>query len=642
MTEKLKSRKAFSALREQLMAGHTPFKRTVSVCLGTGCRAYPSKALFEALVQEVRNRGLEGEVKVRGTGCHGFCERGPIAIILPEKICYFQVKVEDVPDIVSKTLLRNELVDRLLFKDEKTGTRIAHQQDIPFYKPQNQVVLGNNVLIDPRSIEDYIAVGGYGALAKALFEMNPRALIGEIKEAHLRGRGGAGFPTGPKWETTRNAPGEQKYVIVNADEGDPGAYMDQGILEGNPHSVLEGLIIGAYAIGASQGFVYVRQEYPQATANILRAIEEAKAYGFLGKRILGSKFNFDVMVHRGAGAFVSGESSALMAAIEGSVGEPRLKYVRTSVKGIRDNPSNLNNVETWANVPLIIDRGASWFRSMGTEGSKGTKIFSLVGKVKYTGLVEVPMGLTLRQIIFDIGGGIRGGKRFKAVQTGGPSGGCIPEKYLDLRVDFDELSRVGSMMGSGGMIVMDENTCMVDIARYFTSFLADESCGKCIPCREGLRQMKQILTRITEGEGKEGDTDLLEELGEFMKEASLCALGTTAPNPVMSTLRYFPEEYEAHIREKKCPAKVCQKLIAFTIDPKRCSACGLCLKQCPTGAILGEKKVVHLIQQEKCIKCGACYEACPERFQAVVKLPGGPVPEPVSYGTPILEKERRG
>jgi NADH-quinone oxidoreductase subunit F len=562
-----------------------------------------------------------------------------MAVILPDRICYFQIKVKDVPEIVAKTLVENELIERLLFRDEASDSRIAYQGEIPFYRSQNQVVLGNNILIDPNDIADYIGLGGYQALAKALMRMNPDLVLQEIKESDLRGRGGGGFPTGTKWENTRKGSAEPKYVIVNADEGDPGAYMDQGILEGNPHSVLEGLMIGAYAIGSKQGFIYVRQEYPQAVKNVSLAVKQAREYGLVGKEILGSGFSFDVSIHRGAGAFVSGESSALMNAIAGCIGEPRPKYIRTSVKGLWDKPSNLNNVETWANVPPIINRGAEWFRTMGTDGSKGTKIFSLVGKVKYTGLIEVPMGLTLREIIFGIGGGIRNGKRFKAVQTGGPSGGCIPEEYLDLSVDFDELSKVGSMMGSGGMIVMDEDTCMVDVAKYFTHFLADESCGKCVPCREGLRQMKRILTRITEGKGQEKDLERLEELGEFMRDASLCALGTTAPNPVLSTLKYFRQEFEAHIRQKECPARACLELTTYYIDPNKCGACGICLKECPTEAISGNKKIIHIIQQGKCIKCGTCFDVCPEQFSAVLKLSGGSIPEAVPYGTRVKRQK---
>ncbi|MGB2853777.1 MAG: NADH-ubiquinone oxidoreductase-F iron-sulfur binding region domain-containing protein, partial [Dehalococcoidia bacterium] len=493
---------------------------------------------------------------------------------------------------------------------------------------QSRIVFGQNRFIDPKSIEDYIAIGGYEALAKALGNMTPEQVLEEVKKSNIRGRGGGGFPAGVKWQTTRDAPGETKYVIVNCDEGDPGAYMDRALMEGNPHSVLEGLIIGAYAIGANEGFVYVRQEYPLATENTILAIKQAEEHGLLGENILGSGFDFTVEVQRGAGAFVSGESSALMSAIEGSVGEPRPKYIRTSVSGIWGRPTNLNNVETWANIPLIINRGADWYTSIGTNGSKGTKIFSLVGKVNNTGLVEVPMGTTLREIIFDIGGGILNGKRFKAVQTGGPSGGCIPEQFLDKQVDFDELTKVGAMMGSGGMIVMDEDNCMVDVARYFLNFLTDESCGKCVPCREGIAQFHKILERITRGEGREGDIALLEELSDVLKDASLCALGQTAPNPVLTTIMYFRDEYEAHIEEKRCPAKVCKDLISFYIQPDKCQACLICLRNCPVGAISGDKGLIHVINQEKCTKCGTCLDLCPTRFGAVTKLSGEPIPPP--------------
>jgi NADH-quinone oxidoreductase subunit F len=471
-----------------------------------------------------------------------------------------------------------------------------------------------------------------------LFELGADKVLQMVKDANLRGRGGGGFPTGIKWETARNAPGEPKFVIVNADEGDPGAYMNRSLLEGNPHSVLEGLIIGAYVIGSNKGFVYVRQEYPLAVQNITTAIEQAQEYGLLGENILGSGFNFDVKIHRGAGAFVSGESSALMTAIEGRVGEPRPKYIRTTVSGIEGKPSNLNNVETWANVPLIISKGVDWFKSIGSRGNTGTKIFSLVGKVNNTGLVEVPLGTTLQEIIFNIGGGIPKGKRFKAVQTGGPSGGCIPESLLDMPVDFDELAKVGSMMGSGGMIVMDEDTCMVDIARYFVNFLCGESCGKCVPCREGLRQMLIILNNICSGKGKEGDIELLQEISEVMQDASLCALGTTAANPVLSTIKYFRDEYEAHIREKRCPAGACRDLVAYYILPEKCQACLICLRNCPAGAIIGKKDTVHVIDQAKCTKCGTCIEVCPARFGAVVKLSGQTVPVSALGGTKVIRK----
>ncbi|HUV51562.1 MAG TPA: NuoF family protein, partial [Dehalococcoidia bacterium] len=569
---KLRSPADLERKRQQILSQRDPKRPCVTICSGTGCHALGSDKVSEAFANEIAKSGLKDKVDVRRTGCHGFCERGPIVVIFPEEICYLGIKAADVPDVVSQTLVKKQLVDRLLYKDA-SGKTIAHEGDIPFYKFQKRIVFGSNRLIDPKSIDDYIALGGYSALAKSLFKMKPEQVLQTVKKANLRGRGGGGFPAGVKWQTTRDAPGDIKYVIVNADEGDPGAFMDRSLLEGNPHSVLEGLIIGAYAIGAHEGFIYVRQEYPLAVENVSIALEQARKYGLLGKNILGSGFDFDVKIHRGAGAFVSGESSALMTAIEGKVGEPRPKYIRTAVSGVWERPSNLNNVETWANVPLIIDKGADWFTGIGTSGSKGPKIFSLVGKVNNTGLVEVPMGMTLRKIIYDIGGGIPKGKKFKAVQTGGPSGGCLPESLLDLPVDFDELSKVGSMMGSGGMIVMDEDTCMVDVARYFLNFLADESCGKCIPCRLGIEQMVEVLNRICHGKGQKGDIELLEELCEVARDASLCALGQTAPNPVLSTIKYFRDEYEAHINKQRCPAGVCKALISYYIDPQKCSAC---------------------------------------------------------------------
>jgi NADH-quinone oxidoreductase subunit F len=618
---RLESAADLEQLREQVAARREAKQTWVAVCAGTGCRAYGAETVAETLESEIEKRGLADKVGVRRTGCHGFCERGPLIVIQPSDICYVGTQPKNVSDIVDTLSDGGEAVERLLYLEEDSGKRLTHLDEIPFYKNQKRILLENNVRIDPSSILDYIGLGGYSALAKALSGMTPEAVLNEVKAANLRGRGGGGFPAGRKWETTRKAHGEPKYVIVNADEGDPGAYMDRSILEGNPHSVLEGLILGAYAIGASEGFIYVRQEYPLARKHAEKALEEARDYGLLGQNILGSGFSFDVKIHRGAGAFVSGESSALMSAIEGHVGEPRPKYIHTSEKGLWGKPSCLNNVETWANVPHIINKGSEWFRSMGTEGSKGTKIFSLVGKVRNTGLVEVPMGITLRDIIFKIGGGVPKGKKFKAVQTGGPSGGVIPESLLDLPVDFDELTKVGSMMGSGGMIVMDENTCMVDTARYYTNFLAHESCGKCVPCREGLRQMLHILDTITSGGGEEGDLQLLEELAEFMEAASLCALGQSAPFPVASTLKYFREEYLEHIKEKRCRAGVCTALIAYEIDQQRCEQCGACLRNCPVGAVHRSEDKVHTIIQEKCIKCGACFTACPEKFSAVIKVP---------------------
>jgi NADH-quinone oxidoreductase subunit F len=524
---------------------------------------------------------------------------------------YQRVSPDDVPRIIAETVQKGQVLEDLLYQDPTTEQKIPAERDIPFYKKQNRLVFGQNRLIDPTRIEDYIAKGGYQALAKALFHLSPEEIIEEVKRAGLRGRGGGGFPAGRKWESCRQAHGDVKYVICNCDEGDPGAYMDRSLMEGNPHRVLEGMIIGAYAIGAGEGYVYVRHEYPLAVENVGIAIEQARKMGFLGKNILGSGFDFEVKISKGGGAFVAGESTALMASIEGYVAEPRAKHIHTVESGLWDKPTNLNNVETWANVPLIVEKGADWYSKIGTEGSKGTKIFSLVGKINNTGLIEVPMGMTLREIVYDIGGGIPGGKQFKAVQTGGPSGGCIPEKLLDLPVDFDELTKAGSMMGSGGMIVMDESTCMVDVAKYFTHFLKDESCGKCTSCRDGTLRMFEILDAITKGKGKEGDIELLEEIGWATTEASLCALGGTAANPVLSTIRYFRDEYEAHIKDKRCPAGVCPDLITYTIDAEICIACMKCKKECPTKAITGEKKVPHEIIQAKCIKCGTCKEVCP-------------------------------
>jgi len=602
-------------LRESIVKARDPNKPYVAVCGGTGCQAYGCRKVSSALEEAIKKQALDGKIDIKYTGCHGFCEKGPLVVIHPQKVFYHGVSPEDADEIVSKTVMKGELIERLLYKDPSTGEALTHEDDIPFYKKQVRLVFGQNGQIDPRSIQDYIALGGYEGLEKALFEMSPEQVIDAVKRSGLRGRGGGGFPTGVKWESCRNAHGDIKYVICNADEGDPGAYMDRSLLEGNPHRVLEGMIIGAYAIGSHEGYVYVRHEYPLAVENVQIAIAQAEEFGLLGNDIMGSGFDLHIKVSRGGGAFVCGESTALMASLEGRVGEPRAKHIHTVESGLRNMPSNLNNVETWANVPLIIQKGADWYASIGTENSKGTKIFSLVGKIVNTGLVEVPMGITLREIIYDIGGGIRDGKKFKAVQTGGPSGGCIPEKYLDLPVDFDRLTEVGSMMGSGGMIVMDENTCMVDVARYFLNFLKDESCGKCVPCREGIKQMLAILTDITEGRAEEGAIELLEELASVVSENSLCALGGTAPNPVLTTIKYFRDEYEAHIKDKRCPAGVCRQLISYMIDPEICTGCGRCKRACPQEAISGEKKKPHTIDQEKCIKCGACYENC--KFDAI-------------------------
>jgi NADH-quinone oxidoreductase subunit F len=613
---RLDDRAALDALRVFLQAERkADNKKLISLCAGSGCGAYGTAKVHKVLQEELIKQDLQDAVEIKLTGCHGFCEKGPVMVIHPEGIFYPQVKEKHVPEIVEKTIKNGELVNSRIFKDPVTKKKVTYEQDIPFYKLQQRIIFGNNGLIDPTSIEDYIAVGGYEALGKALYEMKPRQIIDEIKKSRLRGRGGGGFPTGIKWDTCRRHEGD-RYVICNADEGDPGAYMDRSLLEGNPHSVVEGMIIGAIAIGSREGYVYVRHEYPLAVTNLTLALERAREMGLLGKDILGSGFDFEIHISRGGGAFVCGESTALMASLEGKPGRPRAKYVHTVAKGFRENPSNLNNVETWSNVPLILNKGADWYAGIGTEKSKGTKIFSLVGKVVNTGLVEVPMGTTLRTIIFDIGGGIPKKKKFKAVQTGGPSGGCIPERFLDLPVDFDELSKVGSIMGSGGMIVMDQDTCMVDVARYFVDFLKDESCGQCNPCREGLKQMLEILTDICEGNGKEGDIELLEELGTMMQKFSLCGLGTSAPNPVLTNILYFRDEYEAHIGDKKCPAGVCKPLFHYEIDDEACTGCHVCFRKCPQEAVLGEKKEAHDIVQDKCIKCGICYEAC--KFDAVV------------------------
>ncbi len=618
---KLTSVSALDELRKDILSRRDPKKTKLSVCSGTGCRAYDSEKVIDSLKSGIKQHGLDDKVDLVTTGCHGFCELGPVMVIYPDGIGYFKIKPDDVDDIITETLSQGKVVDRLLYVDPE-GNVITKEHDIPFYKYQNRAVFGSNQSIDPKNIEDYLAIDGYQALATCLSSLSPEEVLETVKKANLRGRGGGGFPAGQKWEATRNAPGDVKYVIVNADEGDPGAYMDRSILEGNPHSVLEGLLIGAYAIGCQKGFIYIRQEYPLAVEHLDRAIEQMRELGLLGENILGTGFNFEISVHRGAGAFVSGESSALMSSIEGKVGEPRPKYIRTSISGVHGRPSDLNNVETWANVPLIINKGVDWFTSIGTEGSKGTKIFSLVGKVNNTGLVEVPMGMKLHDIIFKIGGGLRDGKKFKAVQTGGPSGGVIPEDMLDLPVDFDALNKVGSMMGSGGMIVMDEDTCMVDVAKYFLEFLADESCGKCVPCREGITQMLHILKMICAGEGQPGDLELLEEIAAMTKACSLCALGQSAPNPVLSSLKYFHAEYEAHVNYKCCPAHVCKELITYHIDPAKCKGCGKCLRNCAVGAISGTKKEPHVIDLDKCTKCDTCFMVCPPKFSAVTKLSG--------------------
>jgi len=618
---RLSSPQELGKYRDEILSKRNPDQPLITVCGGTGCHASGCHAVVDAFKKVLQEKASGNGIGLRVTGCHGFCERGPLVVIHPKKVLYQKVKPEDVPTIFQETVLNGKVLEDLLYDHPVTGEKIISEEEVPFYQKQKRIIFGNNGSIDPTQIEDYLAVGGYQALAKALFSMKPEEIIREVKKANLRGRGGGGFPAGLKWEQCRNAPSNVKYVICNADEGDPGAYMDRSLLEGNPHCVLEGMIIGAFAIGSHEGYVYVRNEYPLAVENLGIAIRQAEEVGLLGKNILGSGFDFEVRVSRGGGAFVCGESTALMASIEGNIGEPRAKHIHTVVSGLYDRPTNLNNVETWANVPVIINEGADWYGRIGTEGSKGTKIFSLVGKVNNTGLVEVPMGITLREIVYDIGGGIPDGKRFKAVQTGGPSGGCIPESMIDLPVDFDRLTEVGSMMGSGGMIVMDEATCMVDVAKYFMNFLKDESCGKCTSCREGTKRMHEILTEISEGRGKPEHIDLLEELGWVTMEASLCALGGTAPNPALSTIKYFRKEYEEHILNRRCPAKVCRALLHYRILSELCTACGRCAKVCPEKAITGvqktkkEKGKPFEIDPVKCIQCGMCLETC--KFDAV-------------------------
>ena len=614
---KIRNPAALEALRTSLRARGAGAK-SVRVCIGTGCAAKGSRRIYELFCEAAEAAGARTEVEAKCVGCHGFCERGPIVVIEPGNILYQGVEEPDVEEIFRETVLGGRLVERLLYKDPASGETAKTADEVPFYKSQKRIVLAGNGSLDPTRIEDYVAAGGYTALATALTRMSPEEVIVEVDKAGLRGRGGGGFPTARKWRSCREAQGSPKYVICNGDEGDPGAFMDRSIMEGNPHAVLEGMIIGGYAIGASQGYIYVRNEYPLAVAHLKEAMGQARAFGLLGENILGAPFSFDVRINRGGGAFVCGESTALMASLEGLPGEPRAKYIHTVESGLREKPTNLNNVETWVNIPAIINHGGAWLAGIGTEHSKGTKVFSLVGKVLNTGLVEVPMGMTLRQIVEQIGGGVPNGKRFKAVQTGGPSGGCIPARHLDAPVDFDELTRLGSMMGSGGMIVMDEDTCMVDVAKYFVRFLQAESCGKCTPCREGLSQMLHILERITSGEGAEQDLDRLEELGDLLEATALCALGKTAANPVRSTLRYFREEYETHIRERRCPAKVCRGLFAYEIDPETCKGCGICAKNCPVEAISGERKQPHGIDQTICTRCGTCLEKCP--FGAVLKV----------------------
>jgi len=602
-------------LRNRFLDDRKKFSQMLILCGGTGCQVSRSQAVIDAVKSELAKRGLEKNVGVRTTGCHGFCEQGPIMVIEPANMFYCHLSPDDVVEIVTKTICNGEVIERLLYTDPVSGKRIRTESDIPFYKAQDRHLLSQNRQVDPCSITDYIAIGGYSGLAKTLFDIPPEAVIREITDAGLRGRGGGGFPTGRKWRECREAPGDEKYVICNADEGDPGAYMDRCLLEGNPHLILEGMMIGAWGIGARQGYVYVRNEYPLAVKHIREAVKQAREFGLLGENILGSSLTFDVEVSRGGGAFVCGESTALMASLEGKVGEPRPKDVHTVVDGLWHKPTTLNNVETWANVPFIMKNGSSWFASKGSKTSKGTKILALTGHIKNTGLVEIEMGTPIHRIVYDIGGGASNGKPIKAVQTGGPSGGCLPVDRFYLPIDFDALADSGSMVGSGGMVVLTEDTCMVDFAKYFLAFLQDESCGKCVPCRLGIDRMLEIVTDITEGRGNAEQIDLLEELGSTVSETALCGLGKTAANPVLSTLRYFRQEYEAHINKKQCPGGVCQALISYSIDPEKCTFCGACKQACPHNAIKGKRKLLHMINSDLCEKCGICKSEC--KFEAI-------------------------
>ena len=591
----------------------------VLICGGTGCTSSGSVKIAAAMEEEIAKRGLSEEIKVVRTGCFGLCALGPVMIVYPEGTFYSRVKLEDVPEIVEEHFLKGRVVDRLVYRETEGEEKVEvpSLQETGFYKTQMRVALRNCGVINPEQIDEYIAMDGYAALGKVLTEMTPEEVIQVMKDSGLRGRGGAGFPTGMKWDFAARNKVPQKYVVCNADEGDPGAFMDRSVLEGDPHAVLEAMAIAGYAIGANKGFIYVRAEYPIAVKRLQIAIGQAREYNLLGKDIFGTGFDFDIEVRLGAGAFVCGEETALLTSIEGNRGEPRNKPPFPANKGLFGQPTIINNVETLANIPQIILKGAEWFASMGTEKSKGTKVFALGGKIVNTGLVEIPMGTTLREIIYDIGGGIPNGRKFKAVQTGGPSGGCIPAQFLDLPIDYDNLIKIGAMMGSGGMIVMDDSTCMVDVARFFLDFTVDESCGKCTPCRIGTRRLLEMLDKITSGNGTLEDLDKMEELCNYIKANAMCALGQTAPNPVLSTLKYFRDEYEAHVVEKRCPAGVCKNLMHYEIQPDKCKGCTLCARKCPANAITGKVKEPHVIDQSKCIKCGACMEGC--KFSAIIK-----------------------
>ena len=615
---KMDSHTQLDTWHSSLVAAIDPVRPCITVCGGTGCRVYGSEKVWNAFRDEIERQEVNATVEfdVKVTGCHGFCEKGPLVVIHPQGILYTHVGAKDVPEIVSQTVVEGKTIERLLYEEPQTGEKIELEERIPFYRHQHRLILDLNGALDPMNIDEYIALGGYTSLSKVLASMTPVEVIETIKASGLRGRGGAGFPTGVKWELCRKQPSEVKYVICNADEGDPGAYMDRSIMEGNPHRVLEGMIVGAYAIGTQQGYVYIRNEYPLAVKHLKKAIDQAEEYGFLGKNILGSGFKFSISIKLGSGAFVCGEETALMASIEGRVGEPRPRPPYPAESGLWGRPTNINNVKTWASVPIIIDKGADWYARIGTEDSKGTMIFSVVGNINNTGLVEVPMGISLRELIFDIGGGIPNGKALKAAQIGGPSGGCIPAEHLDAKVDYESLTGLGAIMGSGGMVVADEDTCMVDFARYFMAFTQEESCGKCVPCRIGTRAMLATLERICAGQGQPGDIDYLLELGEEIKRSSLCGLGQTAPNPVLSTLRYFRDEYEAHILDDTCPSKICKGLITYSVIPENCTGCMVCLRNCPADAIRGEKKEVHVIDIDACTRCGTCATLC--KFDAIL------------------------
>ncbi len=617
---KLASISELEQFRKSVLENQMQNSRRVSICCGTGCRASGALEVVQALEKTMEEHGVKTSISTKLTGCHGFCEQGPLMVIYPENVLYCKVKTEDVEEIVQETFIKGNRIERLLYQEPSTGLRIAQEDQIPFYKEQKRLIMARNGQMDPTSLEDYLAVGGYKAVANAFKHMSQNQIIEEVKIAGLRGRGGGGFPTGTKWEICMQQESPEKYVICNADEGDPGCFQDRSLLEGNPYSILEGMTLGSFAVGASKGYIYVRHEYPLALSHLETAINQARRLGLLGENILGTGFHFDLSIFRGGGAFVCGEETALLSSIEGITGEPnpRPRPPYPAVSGLWGKPTVINNVKTWATVPLIIEHGGKWHSDIGTEKSKGTMIFSLTGRVRNTGLVEVPMGIPLKKLVMEIGGGIPGDKKLKAVQTGGPAGGCIPEALLDIPLDFEKLTEAGSMMGSGGMIVMDETTCMVDVARYFLSFTQDESCGKCNPCREGSRQMLLLLEEITRGQGRPEHIQLIEEIAASMQDGALCALGKLAPNPVLTTLQYFSDEYMAHIEEKKCPAGVCKELISYIIDPETCTGCGRCKKACPVRAIEGQPEATHGIDQSLCTRCGACLDDC--RFQAISVL----------------------